>query len=90
MIWKSSFWLFEILAGAPAVPPSRTHSLPGNVGSLFHMDLSTGLVAFKVEFLERWGGRGSRMGAQGRKDAWKPVFYSAVLGVTDLVCRGTL
>ena len=62
MIWKSSFWLFEILAGA--FPPSRTHS-PGYwlaMSVLCYMDLSTGSVAFKVEFLERWGGRGGKEG----------------------------
>lgn len=92
MIWKSSLWLFEILAGAHAFPPRRTHS-PGYwlaMLVLCYVDLSTGLVAFKGEFLERWGDRGGKMGAQGRKDVWKPVFYSAVLGVTALVCHGTL
>lgn len=84
MIQKSSFWLFEILAGA--FPPSRTHS-PGYwlaMSVLCYTDLSTGSVAFKVEFLERWGGRG------GKEDVWKPLFYSAVLGVTAPVCCGTL
>lgn len=72
MILKSSFWLSEVLAGVRGFIPGLTHSHRCwlVVSVLCHMGLSTGLRAFKTEFLERGGegvlGEGGQCSGEGR------------------------
>lgn len=72
-----------------SLPAGLTWLLAGIVGSLLHGPFYR-VGSFQGRIPGEVVDRGGKMGAQGRKDVWKPVFYSAVLGVTALGCCGTL
>ena len=63
--------------------------MSGIVGYLLHGPFYR-VGSFQCRIPREVGDRGGKIGALGRKDVCKPVFYSAVLGVTALVCYGTL